>query len=347
MTSSWVSILWIWIGMQIRWWMLICTGRLRNHRIESRKEHVMSNHGITAFQHFIDPRPKWHPWKSRSTIKGRHVSSFATVRTRYKGGGHTPWECYCCLRNVRDLLADGKTPNESRFGEPFKGPIILFGALVELSSDFCQKLKQEVINVATRYYQESFLAGSWSRGEFGKEIFWKQTWKTWKSWMHQICIVRESMQRKYWSVKKMMKSSSHSQMEQQNCQGETYEFRVPTVDRTHRWRWSPCRFVVDPRWFHLSSSLWTSSSTLRAEGRNTLYSTEINWCYKVCSYWSGRHARNVVTKTGMSIGATFCWILGEETQSSPYWKENLQKDTCGSVRDCQNFKQLPDPIMCG
>ena len=40
-------------------------------------------------------------------------------------------ECYCCLRNVQDLLADGKTPNESRFGEPFKGPIILFGALVE------------------------------------------------------------------------------------------------------------------------------------------------------------------------------------------------------------------------
>ena len=39
--------------------------------------------------------------------------------------------CYCCLRNVQDLLADGKTPHERRFGEPFKGPIILFGAMVE------------------------------------------------------------------------------------------------------------------------------------------------------------------------------------------------------------------------
>ena len=29
-------------------------------------------------------------------------------------------ECYCYLRNVQDLLADGKTPNERRFGEPFK-----------------------------------------------------------------------------------------------------------------------------------------------------------------------------------------------------------------------------------
>ena len=29
-------------------------------------------------------------------------------------------ECSCSLRNVQDLLADGKTPCESRFGEPFK-----------------------------------------------------------------------------------------------------------------------------------------------------------------------------------------------------------------------------------
>ena len=29
------------------------------------------------------------------------------------------------------LLADGKTPYERRFGEPFKGPIIPFGAMVE------------------------------------------------------------------------------------------------------------------------------------------------------------------------------------------------------------------------
>ena len=40
-------------------------------------------------------------------------------------------ECYCDLRNVQDLLADGKTPYERKFGESFKGPIIPFGALVE------------------------------------------------------------------------------------------------------------------------------------------------------------------------------------------------------------------------
>ena len=40
-------------------------------------------------------------------------------------------ECYTSLRNVTDLLPDGKTPFQRRFGQPFKGPIIRFGSLIE------------------------------------------------------------------------------------------------------------------------------------------------------------------------------------------------------------------------
>ena len=40
-------------------------------------------------------------------------------------------ECCTYLRNIQDLLSDGKTPYERRFGKPFKGPIIPFGSLVE------------------------------------------------------------------------------------------------------------------------------------------------------------------------------------------------------------------------
>ena len=40
-------------------------------------------------------------------------------------------ECHCYLRNIQDLLSDGKTPYERRFGQPLKGPIILFGAMAE------------------------------------------------------------------------------------------------------------------------------------------------------------------------------------------------------------------------
>ena len=40
-------------------------------------------------------------------------------------------ECYTYLRNVTVLLSDGKTSYERRFGQPFNGPIIPFGSLVE------------------------------------------------------------------------------------------------------------------------------------------------------------------------------------------------------------------------
>ena len=40
-------------------------------------------------------------------------------------------ECYTYLRNVTDLLSDGKTPYERRFEKPFGGPVIPFGSLVE------------------------------------------------------------------------------------------------------------------------------------------------------------------------------------------------------------------------
>ena len=40
-------------------------------------------------------------------------------------------ECFCYLRNVQDLLSDGKTIFERRFGEPLKGAIIPFGSMIE------------------------------------------------------------------------------------------------------------------------------------------------------------------------------------------------------------------------
>ena len=43
-------------------------------------------------------------------------------------------ECYCYLRNIQDLLSDGKTPRERRFGMPFKGLVVPFGAMVEYHS---------------------------------------------------------------------------------------------------------------------------------------------------------------------------------------------------------------------
>ena len=40
-------------------------------------------------------------------------------------------ECYTYLQNMQDLLSVEKTPHQKRFGMPFNGPVIPFGAMVE------------------------------------------------------------------------------------------------------------------------------------------------------------------------------------------------------------------------
>ena len=65
----------------------------------------------------------------------RRVKEGTSAVLLQSGVGNEWWadsmECCCFLRNVQDLLSDGKTPYERRSGQPSKGPIIPFGSLVE------------------------------------------------------------------------------------------------------------------------------------------------------------------------------------------------------------------------
>ena len=45
--------------------------------------------------------------------------------------GRIPWSVTAICENIQDLLSDGKTPYERRFGIPFNGPVIPLGAMVE------------------------------------------------------------------------------------------------------------------------------------------------------------------------------------------------------------------------
>ena len=45
-------------------------------------------------------------------------------------------ECQCCQRNIQDLLSDGKTLCERRFGVPFKGQMVPFGSVDETRETF-------------------------------------------------------------------------------------------------------------------------------------------------------------------------------------------------------------------
>ena len=81
----------------------------------------------------------WNPCTSTPHRSETHGIAERAVRRVKEGtsavllqsGLHESWwadsmECYTYLRNVTDLLSDGKTPYERRFGQPFKGPIIPF-----------------------------------------------------------------------------------------------------------------------------------------------------------------------------------------------------------------------------
>ena len=101
-------------------------------------------------------------------------------------------ECYIYLRNVTDLMSDGKTPCERRFGMPFKGPVTPFGAMDEhhpISAKDLSRLhqfggqgdgvpkagrkqaaetSQESINLERKSYLDCSLDTLCTRGELGR-----------------------------------------------------------------------------------------------------------------------------------------------------------------------------------
>ena len=86
--------------------------------------------GIIARLHHTDRRPNGIAERAVRRVKE------GTSAVLLQSGLNVSWwadsmECYTSLRNVTDLLSDGKTPYERRFGQSFEGPIISFVSLVE------------------------------------------------------------------------------------------------------------------------------------------------------------------------------------------------------------------------
>ena len=78
---------------------------------------------------YVDTSPfrnKWDCWKSGTQDEVQYCCNQA-----WKKWWAGSMEGHCYLWNIPDLLSCGRTPNQRRFGEPFKGPIIPFGSLVE------------------------------------------------------------------------------------------------------------------------------------------------------------------------------------------------------------------------
>ena len=103
-------------------------------------------------------------------------------------------ECYRYVRNVTDLLSDGKTPYERR----------LFYLVHCLSVTLSlRKIIQESINLERKSYLDCSSDTHCTREEFGRVTYWLQTLRSWKRWTHLKSTRTDSMQkRRYFPRKK-------------------------------------------------------------------------------------------------------------------------------------------------
>ena len=86
--------------------------------------------GIIVRRHHTDPKQMGFAERAVRRVKE------GTSAVLLQSGLDEKWwadsmECYCYLRNIQDLLSDGKTLHERRFGVPSGGPVIRVGALIE------------------------------------------------------------------------------------------------------------------------------------------------------------------------------------------------------------------------
>ena len=89
-------------------------------------------------------------------------------------------ECYCYLRNIPDLLSDGKTPMKDVLGLQFKGQIFPCGSLVEYHP-ITAKDQPRIHQFGKKVLPGLFL-GYAVYG--GCVTYWLQTLKSWKRWTH-------------------------------------------------------------------------------------------------------------------------------------------------------------------
>ena len=220
-------------------------------------------------------------------------------------------ECYTYLRNVTDLLSHGKTPYERRFGQPFNGPTIPFGSLVEYHPITA---KDQSTNPSI--WKESFtwivprirsLRGGnlegwrtgrrpWGVGDDGRIGNILKKTQCERGHISQRRIIYFSNSR--WTNQNPWRRSGTENIHLDTAATKSrrgshwLSWRIrrifSTTSRlTSRCRWSHERFLVHVGKLHITPSRRSTSRILLAERRIIHYSTEIHWRNQNYSYEFG------------------------------------------------------------
>ena len=96
-------------------------------------------------------------------------------------------ECYTYLRNVTDLLSDGKTLYERRFGNHLKDRSFRLVHWLSITISL-RRTSQESINLERKSYPDCSSDPHCTRGE--------KTLRSWKRWTHQKSTRKDSMRKR-------------------------------------------------------------------------------------------------------------------------------------------------------
>ena len=110
-------------------------------------------------------------------------------------------ECYNYLRNVTDLLSDGKTPYERLFGQPFEGPIIPFGSFVEYHPSTA-KDQSRIHQFGKIVLPGLFLGYALYAGRIWKGDVLVADLEDLKTWTHRKSTRKDSMRKRWYFPKK-------------------------------------------------------------------------------------------------------------------------------------------------
>ena len=277
-----------------------------------------------------------------------------------QSGLHESWwadsmECYTYLRNVTDLLSDGKTPDERRFGQPFKGPIIPFGSLVEYHPksakdqsrihQFGKKVlpglflgyalyaggiwKGHVLVADLEELERMDASEIYSKRLNAKEvIFPKEKGEfIFPITNGQIKLLGGDLRTSTLIRHRPIRGESHL-----DFLGESEGSLPPPhdsfPDAGEAMTLGPCRETS-----FTAITLNPESNFTRREKNhslfhlNTLTSPEL-----LIQIWMSSK-RNASMIIGMSMSQETCRILGQATLNLLYWKKNLQKEKCDPGRD--------------
>ena len=132
-------------------------------------------------------RDKWHCWNGGTQIFAERFGS--KMVGRFHGILLLSAKC------SRSLVW-WKTPYGRRFGEPFKGPIIPFGSMIEYHP-ISTKDQSRIQQFGKKVSPGIFLGYVLYAVRIWKRTFWSQTLRSWKGWTHQKYTQEDSMQKRW------------------------------------------------------------------------------------------------------------------------------------------------------